>query len=127
MLIISKPTRFSPDGFASRGQCSLDSPGWQLRWFERGELLDVIWQGAFKTCRHLQTECVGAASLAEAKEKAAELLKANSLARFASMPTDTYPVARGDDFTSGHDGEVAQQNASGNHGKKRRKRKRGKS
>ena len=124
MLIISKPTRFSPDGFASRGQCSLDSPGWQLRWFEAGKPLDVVWQGAFKTCRHLQVECLGVADLEEAKNKVAELLKANSLTRFASMPTDIYPIARDSDDDSAEDDDDEQ--APHNSGKKKRKRKRNK-
>ena len=124
MLIISKPTRFSADGFASRGQCSLDSPGWQLRWLEPGKPLDVIWQGAFKTCRHLQAECGAVGDAEEAKNKVAELLKANSFARFTSMPTDIYPVPR--DSDKPHADDEDDDRASNHSGKKKRKRKRNK-
>ncbi|MCC8166005.1 MAG: hypothetical protein LIQ31_07610, partial [Planctomycetes bacterium] len=60
MLTISKPTVFSADGLAARGQCNHDSPGWQLRWFDRETPPVMVWQGAFKTCRHLQMNCAGA-------------------------------------------------------------------
>lgn len=120
MLIISKPTQFSADGFAIRGQCSHDSPGWQLRWFERGKPLTVVWQGAFKTCRHLQTECADAASAEAASVMVADLLKANSFTHFTSMPTDIYPAARGDALPPGQ----AEERSHAHGGKKRRKRKR---
>lgn len=120
MLIISKPTLFAPDGFAVRGQCSHDSPGWQLRWFERGEPLSVIWQGAFKTCRHLQNECDDAETFGEAVAMVEELLKSNSFTHFASMPTDIYPAARGDEPAP----ELQSEPAKSANPKKRRKRKR---
>ena len=96
MLTISKPTLFAPDGFALRGQCNQDSPGWQLRWFAEGQPLAVVWQGSFKTCRHLQFACVDAATLAEVEEKVAQLLKSDSFTHFSSLPTDIYPAAHED-------------------------------
>ena len=92
MLTISKPTLFSPDGLAARGQCNHDSPGWQLRWFDRTTSPVLIWQGAFKTCRHLQAGCSATASLEEVKGKVEELLNANTFTHFASQPTDAYPA-----------------------------------
>ncbi len=122
VLIISKPTVFAPDGFAVRGQCSPDSPGWQLRWFNRGDALTVIWQGAFKTCRHLQTECVDAQTADEAKKMVDELLKSNAFTRFNSMPTDIYPAARSGEAAIG--GAYEGEHKTGRANKKRRKRKR---
>lgn len=92
MLTISKPTLFSPDGLAARGQCNKDSPGWQLRWFDRQTPPSLIWQGAYKTCRHLQTSCAAASSLEQVKQMVEELLNANSFVHFASQPTDAYPT-----------------------------------
>ena len=92
MLTISKPTLFSPDGLAARGQCNTDSPGWQLRWFDRQTPPTLIWQGAYKTCRHLQMSCVAASSLEQVKQMVEELLNANSFVHFASQPTDAYPT-----------------------------------
>lgn len=91
MLTISKPTLFSPDGLATRGQCNPDSPGWQLRWFDRETSPILIWQGAYKTCRHLQTSCAAATSLDEVRQMVEELLNANAFTKFASQPTDEYP------------------------------------
>ncbi len=93
MLTISKPTAFSADGLAARGQCNHDSPGWQLRWFAKGEETVTVWQGAFKTCRHLQMNSTAAATLEEARKLVEELLSTNSPAQFASRPTDAYPSA----------------------------------
>ena len=118
MLTISKATQFSPDGLAVRGQCNHDSPGWQLRWFERGEPLTVIWQGAFKTCRQLQTECANAASAEVAAAMVAKLLKSNSFMHPVSSATDVYPAARNETPSPGQAGEPAQDS------KKKRKRKR---
>ncbi len=118
MLIISKPTQFGHDGLAVRGQCSHDSPGWQLRWFERGEAIPVIWQGAFKTCRHLQSECSDAESAEEASRMVDDLLNSNAFNHFSSMPTDIYPIAKGDDLTPG---QTTERGLGLN--KKRRKRK----
>lgn len=92
MLTISKPTLFSPDGLAARGQCNHDSPGWQLRWFDRATTPVLIWQGAFKTCRHLQGSCAAAESLEEVRKMVEDLLSANSFTQFASQPTDAYPA-----------------------------------
>ncbi|MDR0361877.1 MAG: hypothetical protein LBJ46_04215 [Planctomycetota bacterium] len=119
MLTISKPTLFAPDGFAVRGQCNPDSPGWQLRWFHRGDPPTVVWQGAFKTCRHLQFACSSAATCAEAEREVAKLLKSDSFTHFASMPTDIYPVAKGDDEPAS-----PQPGQAPPPGKKRRKRRR---
>lgn len=113
MLTISKPTLFSPDGLAARGQCNHDSPGWQLRWFDRQTPPVLIWQGAFKTCRHLQSGCSSAASLEEVQKMVVELLNANSFAQFASQPTDAYPTPDRED----KEGEA------GGAGKKRKKKK----
>lgn len=121
MLIISKPTQFGPDGFAARGQCNPDSPGWQLRWFQRGDPLTVIWQGAFKTCRHLQTECAAAASAEEAVKMVEELLSSNAFTHFSSMPTDIYPAARGDDVPA--DTPATRLIAGGGGRKKKKRRK----
>lgn len=104
MLTISKPTLFSADGLAARGQCNHDSPGWQLRWFDRETPPVMIWQGAFKTCRHLQTSCASAASLEEVKKMVEELLNASTFTNFTSQPTDAYPSpARSE--KSGRDGD----------------------
>lgn len=92
MLTISKPTLFGPDGLAARGQCNPDSPGWQLRWFDGESPAVPVWQGAYKTCRHLQANCQGAATLDEVKRMVEELLNANAFAKIASQPTDAYPT-----------------------------------
>lgn len=91
MLTISKPTVFSPDGLAARGQCNHDSPGWQLRWFDKDATVEMVWQGAYKTCRHLQNNCASAGSLDEVRKMVEELLNASSFGQFASQPTDAYP------------------------------------
>ncbi len=93
MLTISKPTLFSPDGLAARGQCNKDSPGWQLRWFDRDAPPLPVWQGAYKTCRHLQMNCVGASTLDQVKQRIEELLNASSLSPAGNQPTDAYPAA----------------------------------
>lgn len=105
MLTISKPTLFSPDGLAARGQCNHDSPGWQLRWFDRATPPVLVWQGAFKTCRHLQTSCAQAGSLDEVKKQVEELLNVNSFTQFASQPTDAYPTTERGDKEQGDDGQ----------------------
>ncbi len=92
MLTISKQTLFSPDGLAARGQCNPDSPGWQLRWFDRHAPPVAIWQGAYKTCRHLQANCAAAATLDEVRGMVEKLLNANAFSRIASQPTDAYPT-----------------------------------
>ena len=112
MLTISKPTLFTPDGLAARGQCNHDSPGWQLRWFDARTPPVLIWQGAFKTCRHLQNTCAAASSLEEVRKVADELLNAGSFTHFASQPTDAYPSPRDGDDASG-----------AGQGKKKRKKK----
>ncbi len=112
MLTISKPTLFNPDGLAARGQCSQDSPGWQLRWFDRTTPPTPVWQGAFKTCRHLQANCLSAASLDEVKSLVTELLNAASFTNYASQPTDAYPAAGRDE-----------READEGHGQGRKKRK----
>ncbi|MDR1611229.1 MAG: hypothetical protein LBT97_00430 [Planctomycetota bacterium] len=117
MLTIGKPTLFALDGFAVRGQCNPDSPGWRLRWFGGGDPLTVVWQGAFKTCRHLQLACAAAASCAEAEREVARLLKADSFNHFASMPTDTYPAAKDGGPAPPHEPHPTQ-------ARKRRKRRR---
>lgn len=91
MLTISKPTVFNADGLAARGQCNHDSPGWQLRWFDRTTPPEMVWQGAFKTCRHLQASCSGAKDVEEVRKMVEELLNANSFTHFANQPTDAYP------------------------------------
>ncbi len=91
MLTISKPTLFSPDGLAARGQCSKDSPGWQLRWFDPQTPPVLVWQGAYKTCRHLQSSCIAAESLEQVRQRVEELLSASSFSHFASQPTDVFP------------------------------------
>ncbi len=118
MLTISKPTVFSADGLAARGQCNHDSPGWQLRWFDRETPPVMVWQGAFKTCRHLQMNCAGATTLDEAKKHIDELLATNSLAQFTSQPTDAYPTTQKVD-KSGVQGPGQSHQAK----KKRRKKK----
>ena len=118
MLIISKSTQFSPDGLAVRGQCNPDSPGWQLRWFEKGEPLTVVWQGAFKTCRQLQVECANAASAEAASAMIAKSLDSGSFVRSVSTATDIYPAARNETPSPGQTGAPAQDD------KKKRKRKR---
>ncbi len=122
MLIISKPTQFGPDGFAVRGQCQADSPGWQLRWFERGEPLTVVWRGAFKTCRHLQNECGDAETAEEAAAMVEELLQSNAFTHYSNMPTDIYPAARGDDLPPGMTLERSPGLASQPRKKRKRKR-----
>ncbi len=92
MLTISKPTLFSPDGLAARGQCNPDSPGWQLRWFDRHSPPVAVWQGAYKTCRHLQMNCSEAATLGEVREMVEKLLNASAASKIASQPTDVYPT-----------------------------------
>lgn len=115
MLTISKPTVFSADGLAARGQCNHDSPGWQLRWFDSQTPPVMVWQGAFKTCRHLQMSCINATSLEEVRTLVGELLNANAFGHIASQPTDAYPSpTRTQDLT--RDGEPG--------GKKRRKKRR---
>ena len=120
MLTISKNTIFNPDGMAVRGQCSHDSPGWQLRWFDRNTLPVTIWQGAFKTCRRLQASCHSAASLEEAKAMAGGFLNTDSFSNYASRPTDAYPAADGEEGESG--GEYEWSDALSR--KKRKKKKR---
>lgn len=120
MLTISKPTLFSHDGLAVRGQCNHDAPGWLLRWFDKDTPPTAIWQGAFKTCRHLQISCRAAGSLEEAKTMLDNLLNANTLAHRSTQPTDAYPSADAPpEKTSDDDGA----NPSG-HGKKKRKKRR---
>ncbi len=114
MLTISKPTLFSPDGLAARGQCNHDSPGWQLRWFDTKTSPVMVWQGAFKTCRHLQANCATAANLDEVKKMVDELLNATSFTHFANQPTDAYPSPKP---------EHAEEQGHGG-GKKKRKKKR---
>ena len=116
MLTISKPTLFSPDGLAARGQCNMDSPGWQLRWFDRQTPPTLIWQGAYKTCRHLQMSCVAASGLEQVKQMVEELLNANSFVHFASQPTDAYPTPTR--------AEKSIRDADGTGAKKKRKKKR---
>ncbi len=115
MLTISKPTMFSPDGLASRGQCNPDSPGWQLRWFARESPPVLVWQGAYKTCRHLQMSCAGAETLAEVKRQVEELLNANAFSKLASQPTDAYPMPTR--------AEKAGRDAAPGGGRKRKKKK----
>ncbi|MDR1520254.1 MAG: hypothetical protein LBU23_08970, partial [Planctomycetota bacterium] len=90
MLTIGKPAQFGPDGMALRGQCSHESPGWQLCWFDRGTPPTPIWQGAYKTCRRLQASCRDAKTLEEARQTAQAILTAP--ARGANQPTDVYPT-----------------------------------
>ncbi len=118
MLTISKPTIFSPDGLAARGQCNHDSPGWQLRWFAKGEGATAIWMGAFKTCRHLQMNCASAANLDDARKMVEDLLSSNSPGQFNSRPTDAYPSAPRVDKSS-----LAADSGGGAGKKKRRKKK----
>ena len=89
MLIISKPTKFGADGFAVRGQCSHDAPGWQLRWFYEGEA-SIIWEGAFQTCRYLQDACRQAKSLSEARRLISEYLASDMRNIMQTLPTDVY-------------------------------------
>lgn len=119
MLTISKPTLFNPDGLATRGQCNHDSPGWQLRWFDRKTPPVLVWQGAFKTCRHLQTSCSTAESLDAVKKLVEDLLNSNSFAHFASQPTDAYPSA-----DKGDNGERDTDELEGGPSRKKRKKKR---
>lgn len=116
MLTISKPTLFSPDGLATRGQCNPDSPGWQLRWFDGTEQPVMIWQGAYKTCRHLQMSCAQAINLEQVKGMVEELLNANAFVKFASQPTDAYPSPAREEK---RDGEATAQPAK----KKKKKKK----
>jgi hypothetical protein len=92
MLTISKPTLFGPDGLAARGQCSKDSPGWQLRWFDAKTPAEPVWQGAYKTCRHLQASCAAASGIEQVRQMVEELLNATSFAHTTSQPTDVYPT-----------------------------------
>ena len=94
MLTISKPTIFGPDGLAARGQCNQDSPGWQLRWFDRQQPPTLVWQGAFKTCRHLQSSCAAATSFDEAKKMVDDLLSTDAFTHFTTKATDLYPAAK---------------------------------
>ncbi|MCC8190727.1 MAG: hypothetical protein LIP77_08855 [Planctomycetes bacterium] len=114
MLTISKPTLFSPDGLAARGQCNHDSPGWQLRWFDRQTPPTLVWQGAFKTCRHLQSKCATAESLPAVQTMVEELLNATSFTHFGSQPTDAYPNPNRPE---------KKDRISGDHGAQRKKRK----
>ncbi len=116
MLTISKPTLFGPDGLAARGQCNPDSPGWQLRWFGGVSPPVVVWQGAYKTCRHLQASCAGVETLDAAQRMVEELLNANSFAKVASQPTDAYPTPARAEKTAG------EAHPAGS-GKKRKKKK----
>lgn len=120
MLTISKPTLFSADGLASRGQCNHDSPGWQLRWFDPKTPPVMIWQGAYKTCRHLQMNCVSAGTIEEVKSMVEELLNANSFTHFANQPTDAYPTPGYEES----EGEEGQAPAGGGQARKKRKKKR---
>lgn len=119
MLTISKPTLFNPDGLAARGQCNHDSPGWQLRWFDRQTPPVLVWQGAFKTCRHLQTSCVSATTLDEVKAQVEDLLNANAPTHFASQPTDAYPSANRED-----DSDRDTEESTGGPPRKKRKKRR---
>ncbi len=116
MLTISKPTVFSPDGLAARGQCSKDSPGWQLRWFDPRTPPVLVWQGAYKTCRHLQAGCADATDMEQVKRTVEELLSASSFAHFASQPTDVFPTPTR--------AEKALREQDGTGAKKKRKKKR---
>ena len=75
MLAITKPTVFGPSGMAVRGQCGHDSPDWHLEWLDPGAAgATLVWKGDYKTCRHLQSGCRKAATLAEARTMADSLL-----------------------------------------------------
>lgn len=115
MLTISKPTQFNPGGMAVRGQCATDSPGWQLRWFDNQTPPTAVWQGAYKTCRHLQTNCGGCTTIDEVRKRVDSLLSAGTLTQFASMPTDAYQSVREPD---------AQESTSDTGRRKKKKRKR---
>ncbi|MDR1744502.1 MAG: hypothetical protein LBS30_01980 [Planctomycetota bacterium] len=123
MLTISKPTLFSPDGLAARGQCNPDSPGWQLRWADRQTPPVAVWQGAYKTCRHLQASCAGAASLEEVKAMVEELLNANAFSRFASQPTDAYPTPTKGEKPEKAGAEETADSPAGSGRRKKKKRK----
>lgn len=120
MLTVSKPTVFSPDGLAARGQCNHDSPGWQLRWFDTENPAIMVWQGAYKTCRHLQNNCASATSLEEVRKMIEELLNASSFGQFASQPTDAYPSPDKAEGKANRSSDDLSQNK-----KRRKKRKRG--
>lgn len=79
----------------------------------------MVWQGAFKTCRHLQTSCVSAKSLEEVKLMVGELLNTSSFTQFATQPTDAYPSLRTE-----RGSEDTGSSLAGGQPRKKRKRKR---
>lgn len=76
----------------------------------------MVWQGAYKTCRHLQGNCSPTASLEEVRKTVEELLNASSFGQFASQPTDAYPSPAKGEFKAIRDSDEA------GAGKKRRKK-----
>jgi hypothetical protein len=87
LLSIGKSAQFGPNGMAIRGQCNPDSPGWQLIWFGEGKEPETIWQGAYKTCRRLQADCMGAGDIEEARNLLEKLLAVPA----GNQPTDIFP------------------------------------
>lgn len=80
----------------------------------------MVWQGAYKTCRHLQGNCSPTADLDEVRKAVEELLNASSFGQFTSQPTDAYPSPDKGEAKGGRDGEE-----TGTGKKRRKKRKRG--
>lgn len=118
MLIISKPVRFGSDGQAVRDQCQMHSPGWQLRWFAKNGDLTAVWDGAFKTCRHIQSICQDVSNLDSVRERIKVILEAEK-SFIEPGPTEEYSSVDGTGF-SGGDSE----NGKGVTKKKKKKKRR---
>lgn len=103
MLTIGKPTVFnSEDGLAIPGQYALDTGGWVLRWFSRGEEA-VLYTGPLAVCRRFQAACRGLDD-PEAIRRTIDnrqLGETVEVIPLSPMPTEVYPPV--DDEHGGHD------------------------
>lgn len=70
ILVIGKPAEFNEELLPVRGQCQPQTPGWQLRAFEKGKEIP-LYKSTYIICRRLQLQCRGL-SLEEMKKKIAE-------------------------------------------------------
>jgi len=110
MLTIGKRTMFDPSGHAIRGQCLPHTPGWRLRWFEKG-VETLLREGTLPECRRVMTACRDAGNAAEALAAAEKWPQGKGRSPGSVLaPTDAYPAVP--------DGDAEPR------GKARRKRKR---
>ena len=111
MLAIGKQTKFDSGGHAIRGQCLAHTPGWRLRWFEKG-VETLLREGTLPECRRAMTACRDAGDAEEALAAVEKWSKGKGRALGSVLaPTDVYPAV-----SDGH---------AESRGKARRHRKRG--